>query len=378
MKVCYFGTYRAEYSRNRIMIEGLRRNGIGVIECHETLWYGIEDRVQAVGGSWKRPRFWWRTLKTYLRLLRRFRQIRHNYDVMVVGYPGQFDIYLARILTWLQRKPLTWDIFMSIYLIAMERELERSGPFAVRMIGLAERLACRLPDLLIMDTQEYASWFEHTHGIAAARFHLVPTGADSTLFSPRDPNRESDGKFRVIYYGTFIPNHGVPTIVNAAKLLADDEDITFELIGTGPERAKVEQLVKRYDLSNITFTDWLDTDALLARIDRADLCLGVFGTTPQSLMTVQNKIYEGLAMAKPVLTGDGPSVRSTLTHGEHVYLCQRADPVALAEAIQKLKLDDTLREYLADRGHDYFLSHFTVEQLGKRFADSLRSLTRSS
>jgi hypothetical protein len=24
LRVCYFGTYRAEYSRNRIMIEGLR------------------------------------------------------------------------------------------------------------------------------------------------------------------------------------------------------------------------------------------------------------------------------------------------------------------------------------------------------------------
>ena len=37
MRVCYFGTYRAEYSRNQIMIEGLRRNGVEVIECHETL-----------------------------------------------------------------------------------------------------------------------------------------------------------------------------------------------------------------------------------------------------------------------------------------------------------------------------------------------------
>ena len=37
IKVCYFGTYRAAYSRNKIMIEGLRRNGVEVLECHETL-----------------------------------------------------------------------------------------------------------------------------------------------------------------------------------------------------------------------------------------------------------------------------------------------------------------------------------------------------
>ena len=37
LRVCYFGTYRAEYSRNRIMMEGLRKNGVEVIECHENL-----------------------------------------------------------------------------------------------------------------------------------------------------------------------------------------------------------------------------------------------------------------------------------------------------------------------------------------------------
>ena len=51
LRVCYFGAYRQNYSRNRIMIAGLRRNGVIVTECHETLWQGIEDRVNAVNGG---------------------------------------------------------------------------------------------------------------------------------------------------------------------------------------------------------------------------------------------------------------------------------------------------------------------------------------
>ena len=45
LKVCYFGTYRAEYSRNQIMIEALRCSGVEVIECHEQLWKSIDDRI---------------------------------------------------------------------------------------------------------------------------------------------------------------------------------------------------------------------------------------------------------------------------------------------------------------------------------------------
>ncbi|MEX1018056.1 MAG: hypothetical protein WDZ49_00275, partial [Litorilinea sp.] len=120
LRVCYFGAYRDEYSRNRIMIEGLRRNGVDVQICHETLWHGIEDRVQATQGGWRSPAFLGRVLRSYARLAWRGLRLRGRYDVMVVGYPGQFDVWLARLLTWLHGTRLAWDIFMSIYLIALE------------------------------------------------------------------------------------------------------------------------------------------------------------------------------------------------------------------------------------------------------------------
>ena len=46
-------------------------------------------------------------------------------------------------------------------------------------------------------------------------------------------------------------------------------------------------------------------------------------------MTIQNKIYEGLAMARPVVTGDSPTVRVVLQHGVNVWLCDRERPESL-------------------------------------------------
>lgn len=99
LRVYYFGTYRAGYSRNRIMIEGLRRNGVDIVECHEQLWRGIEDRVRVASGGWLCSVFILRIVRTYLKLLWAYRRIG-EYDVMVLGYPGQLDVYLARMLTW--------------------------------------------------------------------------------------------------------------------------------------------------------------------------------------------------------------------------------------------------------------------------------------
>jgi glycosyltransferase involved in cell wall biosynthesis len=189
-------------------------------------------------------------------------------------------------------------------------------------------------------------------------------------------HRVEDGSLHVVYYGTFIPNHGVEHIVEAAHLLAGDDRVRFALIGEGPDRDKVFSTAESYGLTNVTFTGWLDREELLLHLADADVCLGVFGTTPQSLMTVQNKIYEGLAMGKPVVTGDAPTVRAAFTHGEHIYLVERASPGALATGISALRSDLALRQRLGEQGRQLFLLQYTTQRLGRRMRSHLEELLR--
>ncbi len=50
MRICYFGTYSMEegYPRNRVIIEGLRKNGVDVVECHEDFWRNTEEKLEGV------------------------------------------------------------------------------------------------------------------------------------------------------------------------------------------------------------------------------------------------------------------------------------------------------------------------------------------
>lgn len=366
MRVCYFGTYRRAYPRNQIMIEGLRRAGVEVVECQVPLWTGIEDRVQAALGGWARPNFAWRVVSTYCRLLAAFRRVG-DFDVLMLGYPGQIDTFLARLLAWQRRRPLVLDVFMSIYLIAWERGLVARRPFSGKLIWWLEKVACCLPDHLILDTAEYVDWFHATYGLDSARFSLVPTGADDRIYRPVEtPHPNDGGPFRVLYYGSYIPLHGVETMVRAADLLRDHDDILLEMIGEGPEKAKALALAEELGLTNVRFSGWVDKHDLPARVAEAGVCLGVFGTSEQSSRTIQNKIYEALAMGKVVITGDSPTVRKALVHGQHAYLIPRGDPVALAAAILHLKDDVALRARLATEGYAHFQVHFIPDVLGRQ------------
>lgn len=373
MKVCYFGTYRKNYSRNRIMIAALESAGVDVIQCHETLWHGIQDRVNVTESGWKSPAFWWRVVKTYSKLIWRFFKIK-DFDILMVGYPGQFDIFLAKLMALFRRKPLVWDVFMSIYLVAKERSLDQVNSFSVKMIRWFERRALNLPDLLIQDTAEYVAWFHEEYHLSPDRFKLVPTGADDRTFKPiAEPAEKEENLFTVLYYGTFIPNHGVLKIAEAANILRDERDILFEIIGDGPEKELFEKFAQDNRLTNVRMIEWMEQETLLQHISKADICLGAFGMTPQSLMTVQNKIYECLAMGKPVITGESPAVKSALPV-EAIVTCSREEPGDLARAILGLKQDSAKRQRLSQNAAAVFNQNYSVSSLGKQLKAYLEAL----
>lgn len=376
LRVCYFGAYRDEYTRNQILIAGLQAQGVVVETCHSRLWRGIDDRVALASGGWRNRQFWGRVWRAYRDLWRAYRQTG-AYDVMVVGYPGQFDIYLARLLTWLRRKPVVLDVFMSIHLVAEERGLTQRSPLTGWLLFQAERWGLRLADRLLMENAAYQHYVSAKYALPAARFRYVPLGADDRVCFPR-PQRLSADTFRVLYFGTFLPSHGMDTLIDAAARLQGQTQIRFDFYGDGPEKARIMARAQELGLKQVSFHDFTPYDQLMEVIAGAHVCLGVFGMTPQAQMTVQNKLWETLALARPLISADSPAVRELFTHREHLYLVPRQNPIALAQAILELESQPAEREAMAQRGYEQYRRLGTVAAVGARFKAVLEELAQQS
>jgi glycosyltransferase involved in cell wall biosynthesis len=377
LRICYFGTYRADYTRNQIILKGLQAQpDVEVTICHEKLWRGIEDRVAQASGGWKRPAFWGRVVSAYWRLWRAHSRIP-EYDVMLIGYPGQFDAYIGRILTRLRQRPLALDILMSLHLVAEERGLVAAHPTTGRLIFALERGGLSRPDLLIAENQEYQDYIAAKYDLPAERFRRVPHGADPAVYHPR-PLKPPADIFRVTYHGGYLPSHGMDAIVEAAARLRDEGDIRFDFYGTGPEKERIVARCASLGLANVTFHGFVEMDELLDGLARAHVCLGVFGQTRQANFTVQNKIWEALAIGRPVISGDSPTVRRALADGREIVLIDRHNGEALAEAIVRLRDDPPLREAIAAAGHGRYLEHNTPQALGAQMSAALRELVAAT
>lgn len=373
MRVCYFGTYESNYPRNEMMIEAMREVDITVFPCHENIWKGQRDKSGAHKGVALLVLVL-RVVLAYVRLTVRYFFVP-GHEVLMVGYIGQLDMMLAWVLAKVRGVVLVFNPMLSLSdTFCSDRTLVSPSSLAGRVLWLLDYLSCRAAEMVLMDTQQHTDYFVQTFGLSPETFRVVPVGADDRVFRAHPLEEKAAGvPCEVVFVGKYIPLHGTETIIRAAALLRD-APVHFTMIGSGQEFAAAQDLVRRLELDNITMLPWVDYQLIPHYYAQADICLGIFGDTPKAGRVVPNKVYQSMAMMRPVLTADTPALRAELRPGENVWVCQPANPADLAAQIQRLADDRALRYRLAEQGYETFQQRYTVLALGHRLQEYLNEL----
>lgn len=344
MRIVLWGTYDTGKPRVRILRDGLRAHGVQLTECHVSLWQGIEDK-SAVRGVWRWLGILVRMAIKYPCLIWRFLRLP-KHDLVLVAYPGLVDIFVIRLFAWLRRTPVAWDWFISAYdTIVLDRQLiGRRNPLAW-VLWFIEWLAVQLADMPFMDTAAHARRMERLFRLHTGTVGHVWVGAETSVFTikevtvqPTDKQSQLQRPWRVLFYGQFIPLHGVGVIVNAARL-SRETPIEWVLIGRGQEAGRIRSMLEKRPLPNLRWVEWVEYRELVDWIRAADICLGIFGSSEKAASVIPNKVFQIVAAGRPLITRDSPAIGELLGPvSPWVTLVPPADPQALAEAV-----DDIIR-----------------------------------
>jgi glycosyltransferase involved in cell wall biosynthesis len=266
---------------------------------------------------------------------------------------------------------LLFDPYISLYdTMVHDRKLIKATSWKAMYYFLLDKYSCELADICLLDTHADVKYFSETFKIPYRKFRRVFVGADDDIFHPIQ-TEQTGNNFVVFWYGTYIPLHGAEYIVKAAKILEKYQDIRFIMVGQGQTYPYVRKLAEMLRISNIEFVSWIRYKDLPVHMSKADVCLGIFGETGKARRVIPNKVFQALAMEKPVITANTPAAREALTHLENVYLCDAANPKSIADGILTLKEDEKLRKKLAKNGYQLFKEKFSVKQIGKNVKEIL-------
>ena len=121
-------------------------------------------------------------------------------------------------------------------------------------------------------------------------------------------------------------------------------------------------------LKNVEFIGFMSQEWIREKIAQADVCLGIFGDTQKTQRVIPNKVYECLAMRKPVITADTSAIRE-LFGDDDMMLVKTADSESLAAAILHLKKNPEQMSKLAFNGYDKFKNNASPRVLGGKLKD---------
>ncbi|MCK4554133.1 glycosyltransferase [Candidatus Parcubacteria bacterium] len=332
MTICYFGIYKPDYSRNRVLIKGLKQNGVKIIECQSSL----------------------KGFKKYIDLIRKHKKIKNQYDIMIVGFPGYQAIILAKRLT---RKMIIFDAFASLHdSMVLDRKIAEQKSLKAKYYWFLDWLSCKLASKILLDTNEHIKYFAENFKINKEKFIRVFVGSDDEAIKPTEEVK-TESSFLVHFHGSNIPLQGVQYVIKAARLL-EKENIKFNIIGSN-----IKQKYSDFKIANVNFIDNVPYEKLGEYMSVANVSLGIFGNTEKAARVIPNKVYEALACRSAVITGDSRAVKELLKNKENVLLCKMGSANDLADKILDLKNNKEMQKRIADNGYKLFKQKLTPKIL---------------
>lgn len=218
----------------------------------------------------------------------------------------------------------------------------------------------------------------HAKKLSAEKVLLLPNGADTRQYQPRDQDLELkkelglEKKRIILWAGTLGVAHGLEFVLEAAKLLKDDKDIHFLFVGDGSSRKKLEHLKERLRLQNVTFRDPVSIEELPPYFSIAECGLASLRALATHEGARPSKIFPVLASGRPVIfVGQGECAR-LVEEAQAGIVVPPENPEALASAIRALFGQAGKIEELGRNGRRFVEENYDWSNLVASWVSQLR------
>ena len=232
------------------------------------------------------------------------------------------------------------------------------------LLTLLERAMYRAADLIVTVGEGYqATLIER--GVPPEKITVIPNGADLDRFRLDVPpikteiESASSNTFRCLYVGTVGMASSLDVIIRAAKELKKkgDNSIRFIIVGDGSDMSRLRHLCRESDLSSVIFTGLVKKSLIPSYIKAADACLVHLRKDPLFETVLPSKMFEALAMEKPVILGVRGSASTLLNESGGGIPIEPENEQELLSAIKILQNSKQHCKTLGRAGRHY-VSHF--------------------
>lgn len=207
------------------------------------------------------------------------------------------------------------------------------------------------------------------------KVYWLPNGVDLNYYKAetvktnwRKENNFSEDDFLLLYAGIIGHAQGLEVIIHAAHKLKEHSKIKFILVGSGPEKEKLLQLKKELNTENVLFFDAVTKKEMPAIVSASDVAVIPLKKLDLFKGAIPSKIFENLAMKKPILLGvEGEAKELFIDQGKCGLAFIPEDSDDLAKKTLELYNNRTTLKQLGENGYTYVEQKFTRDKIANEF-----------
>ncbi len=200
--------------------------------------------------------------------------------------------------------------------------------------------------------------------------HWLPNGVDESIFSfqrtidVRKQLQFSDSDFLIMYGGIIGLAQGLDVVLDAAKLLPAESKITYLLLGDGPEKKRLQQRVIEEQITRVKFLELVSREVVPSYVDAVDVAVIPLKKMDLFLGAIPSKIFENLALGKPLLLSvDGEARKLFVDEGKAALFIEPENSQMLAEKSLLLEANPALVREMGNNGKSYVQIYFMRKKI---------------
>jgi len=237
-------------------------------------------------------------------------------------------------------------------------------------IGWFERVGYRRSDAIVSLMPAANEYINSISG-DPSKFNWIPNGLDEECLNPEPASAQllkqiPENKFIVGYTGGFNLADAMSFLISAAKMLKNNSNIHFVLVGEGYEKEELQRTAR--DINNITFLPKVKKSQVLDIIEKFNVCYIGWRNIPLYRYGVSaNKYSDYMLCSKPILDSNN-FVKDPVELSGCGLIVRPESAEAIAEGVIELySMPSEKLEEMGKLGYKYVSENNNMRRLALKY-----------
>lgn len=251
------------------------------------------------------------------------------------------------------------------------------NPLLIHLSEWLERFLYRSADRVMVNSPGFV---DHIKIRGAKRVDLIPNGADPAMFNPAEEGKafrevnELQGKFVVLYAGAHGMSNDLGVVLEAARLLLNENNIRVVFLGDGKEKPVLQAAANEMKLSNVTFLPSVPKAEMAHALAGSDACIAILKPIDEYKTTYPNKVFDYMAAGKPVILAIDGVIRDVVQKAHCGIFVQPGNAFDMAAAIKTLAANSKYAHEMGALGREYLVKNFSRAVIGEKLLGLLKDV----